>query len=101
MGPNFTYIVECADHTLYTGWTNDLEKRMKSHNEGRGAKYTRPRRPVSLVYVESFDTKEEAMRREWRIKRLSRAAKELLIRGSQNEIQRIECCNGHDPASLR
>ena len=76
---NYTYIVRCADGTLYTGWTNDLEKRMKAHNEGTGAKYTRSRRPVELVYSEQFDTKEEAMSREYRIKRMSRQQKMELI----------------------
>lgn len=72
-------MVECSDHTYYTGWTNDLEKRIRAHNAGRGAKYTRPRRPVRLVHVEVFDTKEQAMRREWEIKQMSRAAKERLL----------------------
>lgn len=76
---NYTYIVRCADGTLYTGWTNDLEKRMKAHNEGTGAKYTRSRRPVELVYSEEHETKEEAMSREYRIKRMSRQQKMELI----------------------
>jgi putative endonuclease len=79
MGENFTYILRCADGTLYTGWTNDLEKRLAAHNSGTGAKYTRPRRPVELVYYESFPTKEEAMRREVQIKRLTRKEKLALI----------------------
>lgn len=79
MDGNFTYIVECSDHTLYTGWTNDLEKRIQAHNDGKGAKYTKTRRPVRLVYFETFSTKEEAMSREYRIKRLSRKEKEQLI----------------------
>lgn len=61
---NYTYIVKCGDGTYYTGWTNDIEKRMKAHNEGKGAKYTKTRRPVVLMYYESFQTKEEAIRRE-------------------------------------
>ncbi len=76
---NYTYLVECADGTLYCGWTNDIDKRMKAHNEGKGAKYTRSRRPVRLVYYETFDTKEEAMSRECGIKRLSRKDKLKLI----------------------
>lgn len=76
---NYTYILECSDGTYYTGWTNDLEKRVKMHNAGRGAKYTRARRPVILAYYEAFQTKEEAMRREWEIKQLSRKGKEKLI----------------------
>lgn len=86
-GRNYTYIVECADKTLYTGWTNDIEKRMEAHNSGNGAKYTKPRRPVTLVYLEAFDTKEEAMKREFRIKQLSRSAKELLIKSPENGLR--------------
>ena len=76
---NYTYILECNDGTYYTGWTNDLEKRVKMHNAGKGAKYTKPRRPVVLAYYETFQTKEEAMRREWEIKQLSRKEKEQLV----------------------
>ena len=75
---NYTYIVKCSDKTFYTGWTNDLEKRIEMHNSGKGAKYTKAR-PVELVYYEAFDTKEEAMSREWHIKRLSRSEKQKLI----------------------
>ena len=78
--PGYTYLLECADGTLYCGWTNDLEKRVRTHNEGRGAKYTRSRLPVKLVWYEKFDTREQAMSREWRLKRMSRAQKERLIR---------------------
>ena len=59
---NYTYIVECKDKTLYTGWTNDLQKRIKTHNDGKGAKYTKSRLPVRLVYYEVYKTKQEAMR---------------------------------------
>ena len=76
---NYTYIVRCSDGSLYTGWTNRLDRRIREHNEGKGAKYTKSRRPVSLVYWETFPTKEEAMRREAAIKRLSRAQKEKLL----------------------
>ncbi len=72
---NYTYIVECSDGSLYTGWTNDLEKRILAHNSGKGAKYTKTRLPVRLVYYEEFLTKEEAMSREYRIKRLTRQEK--------------------------
>lgn len=75
----FTYIVRCSDGTLYTGWTNDLERRIACHNQKKGAKYTKSRTPVTLVYSERFDTKEEAMRREYRIKQYSRQEKEVLI----------------------
>ncbi|MBE5944887.1 MAG: GIY-YIG nuclease family protein [Lachnospiraceae bacterium] len=76
---NYTYIVQCSDGTLYTGWTNDLEKRIEAHNRGKGAKYTKTRLPVHLVYYEEFPTKEEAMSREYGIKRLSRTEKLNLI----------------------
>ena len=79
MDENYTYIVRCADGTLYTGWTNDLKKRIKAHNSGKGAKYTKTRRPVELVYFEHFATKEEAMSREYHIKQLKRAQKQALI----------------------
>ena len=76
---NYTYIVKCSDKTFYTGWTNDLKKRIEMHNSGKGAKYTKARLPVELVYYEAFGTKEEAMSREWHIKRLSRSEKQKLI----------------------
>ncbi len=76
----YTYILRCADGTLYTGWTNDLTKRVQAHNDGTGAKYTRSRRPVTLVYSKSFATKEEALGEEYRIKHLSRRQKEELIK---------------------
>lgn len=76
---NYTYILKCADGTLYCGWTNDLEKRLKSHNDGKGAKYTRSRLPVTLVYYEEFDSSVEAQKREYRIKKLTRQEKLKLI----------------------
>ncbi len=76
---NYTYILRCADNTLYCGWTNHLEKRLKAHNQGKGAKYTKARTPVALAYYEEFQTKEEAMRREAAIKKLSRRDKLKLI----------------------
>nr|WP_296265793.1 GIY-YIG nuclease family protein [uncultured Merdimonas sp.] len=76
---NYTYIVQCKDGSLYTGWTNNLEKRIKAHNEGKGAKYTKARRPVKLMYYEEFSSKEEAMRREYEIKHMSRKEKETII----------------------
>ena len=75
----YTYILRCADGTLYTGWTNDIEKRLAAHNAGKGAKYTKPRLPVELVYYEVHGTKEEAMSREYEIKQLTRTQKETLI----------------------
>ena len=77
---NYTYLLKCADNTLYCGWTNHLEKRVQAHNEGKGAKYTKFRRPVTLVYYEVYPTKEEAMRREFAIKKLSRKDKLFLIK---------------------
>lgn len=76
---NYTYILRCADDTLYCGWTNDLTARLSAHNSGKGAKYTRGRGPVTLVYSETFPTQSEAMRREAEIKKLSRAQKQALI----------------------
>ena len=76
---NYTYILRCQGDTLYTGWTTDLEKRVETHNLGKGAKYTRTRLPVELVYYEAFASKEEAMSREWHIKQLSRKDKLRLI----------------------
>lgn len=75
----FCYIVECADGTFYTGWTVDPEKRVKAHNAGRGAKYTRTRRPVRLVYVEPQPDKKTAMKREIQIKRLGHDGKRKLL----------------------
>lgn len=81
---NYTYLLRCADGTLYCGWTNHLEARVQNHNEGKGAKYTKCRRPVELVYYEVFETKQEAMRREAAIKRLTRSEKTELIRRNQD-----------------
>lgn len=75
----YTYMVRCSDGTLYTGYTTDIDRRMAMHNSGRGAKYTRSRLPVELVYHEEFGSKEEAMSREWHIKQLTHAKKEKLI----------------------
>lgn len=75
----YVYILECADKSLYTGWTVDLDNRLKKHNEGKASKYTRSRLPVKLVYYETYDNKIDAQRREWRIKQLSREKKLKLI----------------------
>lgn len=77
---NYTYMVKCSDGTLYTGWTNNLEKRVACHNAGKGAKYTKTRLPVELAYFEEFPTKEEAMRREYEIKQMGRKRKLELIK---------------------
>lgn len=84
---NYTYIVECSDGTLYTGWTNNIEKRIEAHNEGKGAKYTKTRLPVKLRYYETFQTKQEAMQREYQIKRLSRGEKLELIKGFDGKVE--------------
>jgi len=76
---NYIYIVKCSDDTLYTGWTNNLEKRIENHNNGTGAKYTKARRPVKLLYFETFNTKSEAMKREYEIKKMTKTNKEKLI----------------------
>lgn len=74
-----TYMVRCNDGSLYTGYSTDVERRVKTHNSGKGAKYTRARRPVELVYVEYSKTKSDALKREVAIKKLTRTKKELLI----------------------
>ena len=75
----FVYFVECQDKSFYCGYTNDLKKRVETHNKGKGAKYTMKRRPVKLIYFEEFDTKSEAMKREYALKQLSRTQKEKTI----------------------
>ncbi len=76
---NVVYILRCSDNTLYTGWTNDLKARYKQHQNKKGAKYTRIRTPLTLVYFECFDTKQEAMKREYQIKQYQRKKKLELI----------------------
>ena len=77
----FVYIVRCKDNTLYTGYTDELEKRIKIHNKGKGAKYTRGRLPVILCYFEEYPNKSEALKREISIKKLKRREKLKLIEG--------------------
>jgi len=81
---NYIYIVECSDGTFYTGWTNNLEKRIAMHSNGLGAKYTKGRGPVKLMHYEEFEDKKDAMKREYEIKKLTRKAKITLI----SEIQK-------------
>ncbi|MCU4925953.1 GIY-YIG nuclease family protein [Halobacteria archaeon AArc-dxtr1] len=81
MAHHVVYVLSCADDTLYTGYTTDLERRVSEHNAGTGAKYTRGRTPVELVYHERYETKSAAMSREYEIKQLSRPAKERLVGG--------------------
>lgn len=76
---NYTYMVRCRDGSLYTGWTNDLEKRIQAHNQGTGAKYTKTRRPVELVYYEEYESKIQAMKREYEIKQLPKKKKEEMV----------------------
>ncbi len=82
---HYVYMLRCADDTLYTGWTTDVKKRVETHNSGKGAKYTRARLPVELVYTEEFDDKTEAQKREYAIKQLTRAEKETLIKSDVDE----------------
>lgn len=84
---NYTYILECKDGTYYTGWTNNLDKRLKDHNGGKGAKYTKARLPVSLIYYEEYETKEEAMRREYTIKCMTRSEKCKLVSEYRKEYE--------------
>ncbi|MDY6038789.1 MAG: GIY-YIG nuclease family protein [Eubacterium sp.] len=76
---NYVYMLRCADGSLYTGWTNDLDKRLKAHNSAKGAKYTKSRLPVELVYYEEYEDKRKALSREAAIKKLNKNAKEQLI----------------------
>ena len=76
---HYVYVLRCADDTLYTGYTTDVERRVAQHQAGEGAKYTRGRTPVELVHVESYDSRSAAMSREHEIKQLDRNAKESLV----------------------
>ena len=78
---NYVYLLRCADGSLYCGWTTDPEARLAAHNSGRGAKYTRSRLPVTLVYTEAYADRHEALSREWHIKRMNHADKEALAEG--------------------
>ncbi len=84
----YVYILECADKTLYTGWTVNLDNRIKVHNNGKASKYTRARLPVKLVYSEVYEEKVSAQRREWQIKQMSRQEKLKLIE-SQKKLDQI------------
>lgn len=77
---HFAYLLRCADGTLYAGYTQDLDSREARHNAGHGGRYTAGRRPVKIVYSEVFDSQQAAMAREYQLKRLAKAEKELLIR---------------------
>ena len=79
----YCYILECSDGTYYTGWSTDPERRLREHNSGRGARYTRSRRPVRLVYLEELPDKSAALKRERAIKALSASKKKLKLAGKQ------------------
>ena len=83
---NYVYLLRCADGSLYCGWTTDPEARLAAHSSGRGAKYTRSKLPVKLVYTEAYEDRHEALSREWHIKRMSRAEKEELIRAESQRF---------------
>ena len=84
------YIVRCADGTLYTGYSPDPAARADAHNAGRGARYTAPRRPVTLVYTEGFRTKPRALQREYALKQLTRAGKEALVAAHRGSSPRAD-----------
>ena len=88
---NYVYLLRCSDSTLYCGWTTDLEKRIAAHNAGSGAKYTRSRRPVELVYYEEYEDRREALSREWHIKRMSREEKLRMIEkdGMKKDVETV------------
>ncbi|HXB11213.1 MAG TPA: GIY-YIG nuclease family protein [Bacteroidia bacterium] len=88
MGIWFTYIVECSDKTLYTGTTNDIAERIAKHNEGTGAKYTKGRGPVKILYCHSFESRSEACKHEYELKQFSKTAKFDIIKSSHNEISK-------------
>ena len=83
---NWVYMLRCGDGSLYTGWTNDLARRLRAHQAGKGGKYTRSRLPVALVWHEDCASREEAMSREWHLKRLTREEKLKLV-GQAHETE--------------
>ena len=82
MSDHYVYVLECADGTFYTGYTTDVERRVREHDDGEGARYTRGRTPVELVHSEAYDSRSAAMSREYELKQLSRAEKERLVERS-------------------
>ncbi len=96
---NYIYIVECADGTWYTGWSTDPERRVRVHNSGKGAKYTRSRLPVRLIYTEEYETAVLAQRREYAIKRLTRAQKEALVAGGKAQAGFTDHVEDNESAS--
>ncbi len=89
----YMYVLKCADGTLYTGYTNNLEKRVETHNKGTGAKYTKVRRPVKLIFSETFETKKEAMQAEYRFKQLTRQQKLKYIESRKENEDAEELCD--------
>lgn len=87
---HIVYMLKCKDSTLYTGYTNDLDHRLHMHRSGKGAKYTRGRGPFQVVFIEKFPTKEEAMKREYQIKKRTRKEKFELIREKLKEVMQFE-----------
>ena len=87
---NYVYLLRCADGSLYCGWTTDLEARIEAHNSGQGAKYTRSRLPVKLVYHEAYEDRHEALSREWHLKRMGKQAKEKLVSGAAGQTGKTE-----------
>lgn len=87
---NYIYIIKCGDNSLYTGWTNNLEKRFEEHCQGKGAKYTKGRGPLEMVYHEVFDNKIDAMKREYSIKKLSRKEKDILVESFKGKLTTIK-----------
>ena len=102
---NYVYLLRCADGSLYCGWTTDPEKRLAAHNSGRGAKYTRSRLPVELVYTEAYENRHQALSREWQLKRLSRKEKLALINcspaGSPDTVHKRPAESGSQKPSPR
>lgn len=90
MEMNYAYLLRCRDGTYYAGWTNDIDHRLSAHNSGKGAKYTKSRRPVQLVYYETFETKQEAMKREYALKQLSHEEKAALAEHTPIKIRETE-----------
>jgi putative endonuclease len=82
---HYVYILRCGDNSLYTGWTNNLENRLKMHKTGHGAKYTKGRGPIDLVYFEVFSSKSEALKREYEVKQLTKEQKEKLIKSKNGK----------------
>ena len=85
----YAYLLKCSDGSLYAGWTNDPERRLKAHNSGTASKYTRLRRPVEMVYLEEFETKSEAMKREAALKMMTREQKLELIKSCEQKEPQV------------